>query len=136
MAKFVKRDYFNTIGTIVSTADLTGILPEGMTAADLSDFIQKQIDQLANRSGSSRKPTANQKANEGFKTEILSVLNGSDNLMRIADIQAANMNLTNLSNQKVNRLLIALRDAGLVGRTYIKKVAYFYSIGGNADPDN
>ena len=92
--------------------------------ADMVAFIDKELELLAKKSAS-RKPTATQKENEGFKTDILVTLSGADAPMNIKEIQAETASLEKLSNQRISHLLKALVDGGQVTKVYVKKVPLF-----------
>lgn len=92
--------------------------------ADMVAFIDREIELLAKKSAS-RKPTATQKENEGFKTDILVTLSGADAPLNIKTLQAETASLEKLSNQRISHLLKALVDGGQVEKTYIKKVPHF-----------
>ena len=92
--------------------------------ADMVAFIDREVGLLAKKSAS-RKPTATQKENEGFKTEILVALSGADEPMSIKALQEAVPSIAKLSNQRVSHLLKALVDSGQVVKVYVKKVPLF-----------
>ena len=79
--------------------------------------------QLVKRNGAERKPTKNQKANEGVKSEILAVLTTEGKQCK--DIAAA----VGISGQKASALLGQLHDAGLVEKYTEKRVTYFKVVG-------
>lgn len=95
--------------------------------ADMVEFINHQIELLDNKKKADRKPTKNQIENEALKTQILNYLAEVGAPVTIKDMQNGIEGFAELSNQKINRLLIALRakEVGKVKRTTVKKVAYF-----------
>jgi len=77
------------------------------------------------KKSASKKPTANQEANEGFKATIIEVLTNAEKALTVTEIQTANAELGALSNQRVSALLRQLIDAGRVVKTIEKKKSYF-----------
>lgn len=94
---------------------------------EFEDFIKHEIELLDNKKKADRKPTKNQIENEALKTQILDYLAEVGAPVTIKDMQNGIEGFAELSNQKINRLLIALRakEVGKVKRTTVKKVAYF-----------
>lgn len=94
---------------------------------EFEDFIKHEIELLDNKKKADRKPTKTQIENEALKDKILDYLAEVDEPVTIKDMQNGIEGFKELSNQKINRLLIALRakEVGKVKRTLIKKVAYF-----------
>lgn len=88
-------------------------------------FIDHEIELLNKKSGSARKPTKAQIENEGFKAEIVATLAVADKPMTISELAEACEAISGLTNQRINRLLIDLRNGGTVQRTYVGKKAYF-----------
>jgi hypothetical protein len=116
-AKVTKKDMFNAILKV-----------EGIVGnKEFEDFIKHEIELLDNKKKADRKPTKTQIENEVLKDKILDYLAEVDEPVTIKDMQNGIEGFKELSNQKINRLLIALRakEVGKVKRTLIKKVAYF-----------
>lgn len=116
-AKVTKKDMFNAILKV-----------EGIVGnKEFEDFIKHEIELLDNKKKADRKPTKTQIENEALKDKILDYLAEVDAPVTIKDMQNGIEGFKELSNQKINRLLIALRakEVGKVKRTLIKKVAYF-----------
>ena len=116
-AKVTKKDMFNAILKV-----------EGIVGnKEFEDFIKHEIELLDNKKKADRKPTKIQIENEALKDKILDYLAEVDTPVTIKDMQNGIEGFKELSNQKINRLLIALRakEVGKVKRTLIKKVAYF-----------
>jgi len=114
MAK-TKREMYETMLNIEAIAN----------NAEVVDFIKHQIELLDNKKNAPKKPTEKQKENETFKVEILTYLAAIEAPVTIKDLQGGIEAFKDLSNQRITRLLIDLRNNGKVKRTYIKKVAYF-----------
>lgn len=119
-----KKEMFKVIATAIDPT----LLPEGISSEDVTAFCEKQIDQLNKKSGSTRKPTAQQVQNEAYRSQILDVLVTEDRPIRISEICEKIPELAEVSNQRINHLLIQLRKENKVERTYIKKVAHFTAI--------
>ena len=118
--KMTKKDMFTAIKRMMN-----GEIPEGVTNDMVIDFCDKQIEQLAKRSTSERKPTKNQQENEGFKADILTALASADKPVCINELMGICPSIANLSNQRISRLLMGLCDAGKVERTHVKRIAHF-----------
>ena len=111
MTKMTKRDYFNQL---LSNYPLT---------ADEKAFINHELELLdkKNASSGSKNPTANQKANEGLKSEILDAMT-SGTRYTVSELDKM---LGIGSPNKTNALVKQLKDSGLVIRTVEKGRAYF-----------
>ena len=112
MKKMTKRDYF------------TAILEKYPLTADEKAFVEHELELLAKKNASDRKPTAQQTANEGIKTAILDGMT-SGRLYTVTEIQKEIPECAELSNQKVSALIRQLKDAGLVVKTEDKRKSYF-----------
>ena len=106
------KDYFNEI----------------LNSYDLSDehraFIEKRIEATLKKSGSAKKPTATQVANEGLKSAILEgMVVGTQ--YSITDMIKSIPALEDLTNQKVSALVRQLVADKLIVRTEEKGKALF-----------
>ena len=103
--KLTKRDYFNTLLT----------LDEVKSNDSLVDFINHELELLAKKNSSEKKPTAVQTANEGIKTAIL---NGMEvgKMYTITDLIKEIPEISDLTNQKVSALVRQLMPE------YIEKI--------------
>ena len=110
--KLTKKDYFNELKGLVSDRQ------------DLVDFIDHEIELLSKKS-SKTAPTKTQKENEAIKEKIVATLVELDRYATITDIQNANTELADLSNQKISALLKQLVDTNIVEKMIDKKKAYF-----------
>ena len=114
--KMTKRDYFN------------GLLKMSEVKAnlDMVKFIEHELELLAKKNSSEKKPTAVQMANEGIKSEILEHLIAEpDRLFSISEMQKAFPCCAELSNQRVSALVRQLIADGKVERLEEKRKAYF-----------
>lgn len=110
--KMTKRDYF------------TAILSKYPLTADEQAFIEHELELLAKKNSSEKKPTAQQVANEGIKAAIVAGMT-PNRLYTITEIQKEIPECAEMSNQKVSALVRQLKDAGLVVKTEDKRKAYF-----------
>lgn len=96
--------------------------------AELIEGLNHEVELLARKASTPRKPTKTQLENEGLKDAIFTFLSYSNTPQTIKEITTGVEGLTDLSNQRVTHLLTALRNEGKVKRTVVKKVPY-YEIG-------
>ena len=88
------------------------------------DFLVHERELLEKKSSNSGQ-TKTQKENETIKEKIVETLRELDRPVIITELQGANVELSNLSNQKISALLKQLVDNGIVKREVDKKKAYF-----------
>ena len=88
------------------------------------DFLVHERELLEKKSSNSGQ-TKTQKENEVIKEKIVATLRGLDRPVLITEIQGANAELANYSNQKISALLTQLVNAEIVKREVDKKKAYF-----------
>ena len=112
--KITKRDRFNQLLTIEAVK----------SNPDLVAFIEHEIELLAKKNASDKKPTATQIANDGIKEVILATLE-SGKAYTITEMQKVNSELADLSNQKISALMRQLIADNLVKKEEIKRKAYF-----------
>ena len=110
--KMTKRDYF------------TAILSKYPLTADEQAFIEHELELLAKKNASDKKPTAQQVANEGIKAAIVAGMT-PNRLYTVTEIQKEIPECAGMSNQKVSALVRQLKDAGLVIKTEDKRKSYF-----------
>lgn len=91
---------------------------------DLVEFANHEIELLDKKKSSDVK-SKNQIANEGIKEIIVNTLQELGKFATISEIQSANAELSELSNQKISALLKQLVDSGAVKKQIDKKKAYF-----------
>ena len=112
--KLIKKDYFNMLREIAVS----------MERQDLINFIDNEIE-LLNKKSSRTTLTQTQKENETLKEKIVSTLTELGKYATITEIQQANPELADLSNQKMSALLKQLVDTKIVDKVIEKKKAYF-----------
>ena len=114
MKKITKREKFEMLKAI----------PEVAGNEMLVEFIDHELDLLAKKNASDKKPTAQQVANDGIKTAILDAME-PNRLYTITEIQKEVEACAELSNQRVSALMRQMKEDGLVVRTEEKRKAYF-----------
>ena len=87
-------------------------------------FVEHELELLAKKNASEKKPTAQQVANEGLKSTILDVLTENGGLMTITDIQKSCAELAELSNQRISAIVRQMVGIS-VERVEDKRKAYF-----------
>ena len=112
MKKMTKRDYF------------TAILEKYPLTADEKAFVEHELELLAKKNTSDKKPTAQQTANEAIKSAILEGMT-PNRLYTVTEIQKEIAECAELSNQRVSALLRQMVTDGVVIRTEAKRKAYF-----------
>ena len=112
--KITKREKFEMLKAI----------PEVAGNEMLVEFIDHELELLAKKNASEKKPTAQQVANEGLKSVILNVLTENGGLMTITDIQKSSAELADLSNQRISAIVRQMVGTS-VERVEDKRKAYF-----------
>ena len=112
--KKTKRDFYNEIVEIA----------KNLGKEDLVEFATHEIELLDKKKSSDVK-SKNQIANEGIKEVIVNTLEDLGKFATISEIQSANAELSELSNQKISALLKQLVDSEVVKKQIDKKKAYF-----------
>ena len=114
MKKITKRERFQSLLSLSQVQADPGMV----------EFIEHELELLAKKNSSEKKPTAQQTANEAIKSAILAGME-DNHLYTITDIQKNVSACADLSNQKVSALVRQLKDAGLVVKTEDKRKSYF-----------
>ena len=89
------------------------------------EFIEHELELLAKKNSSEKKPTAVQLENEGIKETILETLETEGKKMTVSEMQKANAELGEMSNQRISALIRQLVNDGKVERVEEKRKAYF-----------
>ena len=116
--KMTKRDYYNALLA----------LKEVKGNEELVKFINHELELLAKKNSAEKKPTAVQIANESIKEVILETLKENGGMMTISEMQKANAELGEMSNQRISALVRQLKEDGKVERIEDKRKAYFKAI--------
>jgi predicted RNA-binding protein (virulence factor B family) len=114
MKKITKRERFESLLNMVEVQADPGMV----------EFINHELELLAKKNSSEKKPTAQQVANEAIKQAIIDGME-RDHLYTITDIQKNVPECADLSNQKVSALVRQLKDDGVVVKTEDKRKSYF-----------
>lgn len=115
--KLTKRDHFNALLNIGEVAENPVLV----------EFINHELELLAKKNASEKKPTAVQVANEGIKTAIYEGME-DDRLYTITEVIKEVPECADLTNQRVSALMRQMRDDGKVERIEEKRKAYFRKI--------
>ena len=92
----------------------------------LVEFIDHEVELLSKKNSAEKKPTAQQTANAGIQSAILSVMSAEPNrLFTITELIKSVPACADLTNQRVSALVRQLVDAGKVERTEEKRKAFF-----------
>jgi len=110
MAKVTKREMFTSIINFIESNG---------GSSEMIDFCNHEIELINARGSAIRKPTAKDRENDALMQNIVELLENSDTPLTIPDILAQLDG--SYSNQKINALLIKMRGAGTVERTYVEK---------------
>jgi hypothetical protein len=118
--KMTRKEMFAEIKAVVETSNLTAERMAEMTA-----FIEKQIEQLERKSGTS-KPTKTQLENESIKAEILEIFSTMEKPVTVTEFcELTTSEIGNLSNQKLSALFNQLVKAEKLTKSVEKKKSYF-----------
>lgn len=126
--KITKRDKFTAVLSMLNTIDPTTTVADGITAEELVDFVNHELELLAKKNSADKKPTEKQTENNGIKEIILDVLCKDGGLLTVTDVQKASAELGELSNQRISALLRQLVADGYVERIEDKRKAYFKAV--------
>ena len=96
--------------------------------AEMTEFIDRQIELLNKKSSASRKPTARQVENEALKVKIIDHLRAVDMPKSIKELQSEMPELAELSNQRISHMLNQLVKAEQLVKSYEKKVPFFSAV--------
>ena len=90
----------------------------------LTEFINHELELLAKKNSTEKKPTAQQTANKEIKEAILGNMTEGVGY-QITDLIKTVPECADLTNQRVSALVRQLKDEGLVERYEEKRKAYF-----------
>ena len=114
MKKITKRERFESLLNMAEVQADPGMV----------DFINHELELLAKKNSSEKKPTAQQVANEAIKQAIWGAME-PNRLYTITDIQKNVPECAELSNQKITALVRQLKEDGIVIKTEDKRKSYF-----------
>ena len=120
-----KKKLTNKIALEIAIASLEQTnISKDYSTVEIVEKLNGMIAQLEKKSGSERKPTATQVANEGYKALILDFLTSEK--MTVSDIIKGIPEFDGFTPQKVAPLVKALLEAGLLEKEVIKGRSYFF----------
>lgn len=96
--------------------------------AEMTAFIDHEIELLVKKSSAERKPTKVQLENAHFKEVILAYLTKVEVSRCIKDLQSEIPEISGLSNQRVTHLMTALVGENKVTKEYVKKTPFYSAV--------
>ena len=117
VSKITKKDKFAMLLAIKEVAENPMLV----------EFINHELDLLAKKNATDKKPTALQLANQSIQQAILDTMTSTGKRFTITEMIKEIPECADCSNQKISVLVKQLIDADLVGRVEEKKKAYFYA---------
>lgn len=96
--------------------------------AEMTAFIDHEIELLVKKSSSKRKLTKVQLENVHFKEVILAYLTSVEVGRCIKDLQSEIPEISDLSNQRVTHLMTALVNEDKVTKEYVKKTPFYTAV--------
>ena len=109
--KMTKREMYEKIKAVAGLTD------------EMKAFIDHELELLAKKNSSEKKPTKVQEENVGIKQIILDNL--TEEGITISDLQKKVPELGELSNQRISALMRQLKNDELVVKTEDKRKSYF-----------
>ena len=117
--KMTKRDYFNALLKI-----------EAVKGNDeLVNFIKHEVELLEKKNAADKKPTAQQKENDGIKEAVLNGM-AENRMYTITELIKEVPECADLTNQRVSALVRQLVAENKVERFEEKRKAYFRKVKG------
>lgn len=120
-----KREMFTAMLAIPAIAD----------NAEMTEFINHEIELLVKKASKERKATKTQIENEAFKAAILNYLRKVEVGRCIKDLQAEIPEISELSNQRVTHLMTALVNSDKVTKEYVKKTPFYSAVLDDSDSE-
>lgn len=96
--------------------------------AELTAFIEHELELLEKKSTAPKKPTARQVENKGFKDIVLDELTKNGDYMTVEALQEANAVLADLTTFRIIPMLTSLVNEGKAVKTYGKKRKALYKV--------
>ena len=115
--KMTKRDYFTILLEIEDVKANSAMV----------EFVEHELELLAKKNSSERKPTAAQKENANLKVAILDGME-TNRVYTVTEMIKSIDAIGDLTNQKVSAILRQMATDGTVKRIEEKKKAYFSKI--------
>ena len=115
--KMTKRDYFTALLAVKEVQSNTAMV----------EFVEHELELLAKKNSSERKPTATQKENKAIQVAILEGME-ANRAYTITEMIKSIEAIGDLTNQKVSAIMRQMATDGTVKRVEEKKKAYFSKI--------
>ena len=118
--KITKREMFAQVIAMAQGKEIS------VSADEIVAFAEHEIELLNKKAGTkSKKETANDAENARLMEVIVEILTGSEKAMTVSELMTANVELGELSNQKVSALMKKLVDGGRVQKSTDKRKSVF-----------
>ena len=118
--KITKKEMFAQVIAMAQGEEVS------VSADEIVAFAEHEIELLNKKAGSkSKKETANDAENARLMEVIVETLIGSEKAMTVSELMTANVELGELSNQKVSALMKKLVDGGRVQKSTDKRKSVF-----------
>lgn len=96
--------------------------------AELTAFIEHEIELLNNKASKPKKPTARQVENKTLKDVVLEELKKNGDYMTVENLQEANTVLNEITTFRIIPMLTALVNEGKATKAYGKKKKALYKV--------
>ena len=118
--KITKKEMFAQVIAMAQGMEVS------VSADEIVAFAEHEIELLNKKAGSkSKKETANDAENARLMEVIVETLTSSEKAMTVSELMTANVELGELSNQKVSALMKKLVDGGRVQKSTDKRKSVF-----------
>ena len=122
--KLVKRDYF---AALLSHVNETGFATENITAAEFEKFLTNELDLLAKKNATERKPTAKDMEKGAIAHEAYDLME-KDTLYTVSQILKLTPSMADFTNQRAYGIVKVMMAEGLVKNIKDKNKSYFSKI--------
>lgn len=122
--KLVKRDYFTAL---LSHVNETGFATENITAAEFEKFLTNELDLLAKKNATERKPTAKDMEKVAIAHEAYDLME-KDTLYTVSQILKLTPSMADFTNQRAYGIVKVMMAEGLVENLKDKNKSYFRKI--------
>lgn len=122
--KLVKRDYFTAL---LSHVNETGFATENITAAEFEKFLHNELDLLAKKNTTERKPTAKDMEKVAIAHEAYDLME-KDTLYTVSQILKLTPSMADFTNQRAYGIVKVMMAEGLVKNIKDKNKSYFSKI--------
>ena len=122
--KLVKRDYFTAL---LSHVNETGFATENITAAEFEKFLTNELDLLAKKNATERKPTAKDMEKVAIANEAYDLME-KDTLYTVSQILKLTPSMADFTNQRAYGIVKVMMADGMVENIKDKNKSYFRKI--------